>query len=108
MAKKRRGCLTEVCTDGVAEWKEGAEGEYFMELGRERCACEGVLVLRTGLAEGCRGDTMRGLLFEDAIECEREVGPRVRTTPDGTNGTGDTRGTSGVGGTLSCKTVTNS
>jgi hypothetical protein len=45
-----------------------------MELGRERAACEGELMLHTGLAEGCRGDAIRGLLFEDAVECERDVG----------------------------------
>jgi len=109
MAKKRWGCLTGVCTDGVAEWKESTEGgrEYIMELGRERGACEGVLVLQTGLAEGCRGDVILGLLLEDAIECERELGPRIRIIPDGTDGVGGTRETSGVGGTLSCKSVTN-
>ena len=103
MAKKRRGCLTEVCTDGLVEWDENpGEWEYI-----ERCACDGALVLQTGLAERCRGDNTRGLLFKDAVECEREVGPCLRTIPGGIDGIGGTRGTSGVGGTLNCKDVTN-
>ena len=104
MAKKRRGCLTEVCTDGLVEWDENPESEWeYVECG----ACEGALVLRTGLAERCRGEGLRGLLFKDAIECEREADPCVRTTPGGMDVIGDTRGISGVGGTLSCKGVTN-
>jgi len=104
MAKKRRGCLTEFCTEGSAEWKENTEGEreYI-----ERGACEGALGPGTGLAKGWRGDGIRESLLKDAIECEREVGPHVRTTPGVMGGTGGTRGISGVGGTLSCRSVTN-
>jgi len=78
-----------------------------MELGRERGACEGALVLGTAFAEGCRGDVTLGLLLEDAIECEREIGPSPRIALDSMDGVDGTRGTSGVGGTLSCKCVTN-
>lgn len=97
--------MTEVCTDGLEEWKENPEGEWEYI---ERGACEGALVLGTGLAEPRKGDAIRGLLLKDAIECEREVDPCVRTTPSGMDELGSTRGISGVGGTLSCRIVTDS
>ena len=75
-----------------------------VELGRERGACEGALVLGTGLAVGCKGDVTLGLLLEDAIDREREIGPCIRS---GIDGVGGKRGTSGVGGTLNCECVTN-
>lgn len=90
--------------DGLAEWKENPEGEWeYVECG----ACESALVLETGLAGPRKGDAIRGLLLKDTIECEREAGPCVRTTPSGMDELGGTRGISGVGGTLSCRIVTN-
>lgn len=108
MAKKRWGCLREGCTDGLEGWKDSTEGgrEYNMESGRERGACEGALMLGTGLATDCWGDVTPELLLEDAIDREREIGPSTRTPLDGMDVGGGTRGTSGVGGTLSYKGIT--
>ena len=90
--------------DRLVEWDENPKSEWeYIEHG----ACEGALVLRTGLAERCRGDRLRGLLFKDAIECEREAGPCIRTTLGGMDVIGDMCGISGVGGTLSCKGISN-
>jgi hypothetical protein len=62
--------------EGAGEYREITEGgrEWIMELGRGR---SGALVLVTGLAEGCKGDAIRGLLLEDAIEYERGIGART-------------------------------